>query len=44
MIDFHDSGVDNLLGEGEIITQLIFDIVEKSDKAHCDEMQDVCKN
>ena len=44
IIDFHDSPVDNLLGEGENITQLIFDIMEKSDKNHFDEMQEICVN
>ena len=44
MIDFHESPIDNLLGEGENITQLIFEIIEKSDKVHFDEMQDICNN
>lgn len=44
VIEFHDSPVDNLLGEGENITQLIFDIIEKSDKNHFKEMLESCKN
>jgi wobble nucleotide-excising tRNase len=43
-IDFHDSPVDNLLGEGENMTRLIFAIMEKSDKEHFDEMQEICNN
>lgn len=41
-IEFHDSPIDNLLGEGDNIVEAVFKIICDLDKAHFDEMKEVC--
>ncbi|MCQ6956989.1 AAA family ATPase [Mucilaginibacter aquariorum] len=43
-IEFHETPIDNLLGEGDNIIHHVLEIVEKLDKAHYDEMEEVCKS
>lgn len=42
-IEFLDSPIDNLLGEGENIVKEVFEIIRTLDKPHFDEMEEVCK-
>lgn len=42
-IEFFDSPIDNLLGEGENIVEEVFKIISSLDKPHFDEMEEVCK-
>lgn len=42
-IEFLDSPIDNLLGEGENIVEEVFKIISSLDKPHFDEMEQVCK-
>lgn len=42
-IEFLDTPVDNLLGEGENMVDEIFKIISSLDKPHFDEMEEVCK-
>lgn len=42
-IEFLDSPIDNLLGEGENIVEEVFNIISSLDKSHFDEMEEVCK-
>lgn len=42
-IEFLDSPIDNLLGEGENIVEEVFKIISSLDKPHFDEMEEVCK-
>lgn len=44
IIEIHDSPIDNLLGEGENVTQLIFSIIEKCDETHYNEMIEICND
>jgi wobble nucleotide-excising tRNase len=41
-IEFHETPIDNLLGEGDNIIHDVLEIVKKLDKAHYDEMEEVC--
>lgn len=43
-IDFHDTPIDNLIGEGNNIIKDVFNIVQTLDKSHYDEMMEVCAN
>jgi len=43
-IEFLDSPIDNLLGEGENIVEEVFKIISSLDKPHFEEMEEVCKN
>ncbi len=42
-IEFLDTPIDNLLGEGDNIVEAVFKIISNLDKPHFDEMEEVCK-
>lgn len=43
-IEFLDSPIDNLLGEGNNIIKEVFKIISVLDRSHFDEMEEVCRN